>query len=491
MKLAAKFTSLLLVGIVLLLIVDGYLDLHRDIGAMDQDMQRDARQLSETLGPLVAEQWKQGGHKQVEQFLQAFNERESVASGETKSMTVRWVLLEEPDAPQRRPIADNSQLRRVIAGETTSIKRRDEGGESMVTYTKVSTGEASPGALEVTEQDRHSGDRMKRFTSRTVLLASLTAMLGVGMVVLLGREMVGRPLEVLIEKTRRVGTGDLSGPIEMSRRDEFGELATAINSMCDQLSEANEKVETETTARIQAIEELRHADRLRTVGRLASGIAHEIGTPLNVVGGRADMIATGELSSEQTKENAKIIKAESDRIASTIRQLLDFARRDRPNRTNIDLRQIALQTAELLRPLGEKQGVMIEVDLGDALFCDVDFGQIQQLLTNLVINAIHASDNGSKVSMEVARAEFDQQTQHPGAFASIAVIDHGAGIAESDLAQVFEPFFTTKEVGSGTGLGLSIAFGIAQEHGGWIDVDSQVGRGSVFTAYLPIEGGAG
>lgn len=120
-----------------------------------------------------------------------------------------------------------------------------------------------------------------------VLISGLAA-------VMFGFGMIGRPLHRLIKKVRRVGKGDLAGPLPDLGGGEFSELATAVNTMCEQLDEAQKTVQTETEARIAALEQLRHADPLRTVGGLASGIAHELGTPLNVVSGRAGLIAAGK-----------------------------------------------------------------------------------------------------------------------------------------------------------------------------------------------------
>jgi signal transduction histidine kinase len=327
------------------------------------------------------------------------------------------------------------------------------------------------------------------FVRRMVIVTGTTFLLGAGMVVLLGAQVVGRPLRLLLEKTRRIGKGDLSGPIQIRRHDEFGELATAINSMCEQLVDAQNKAHEETTRRIAALEQLRHADRLRTVGRLASGVAHELGTPLNVVGGRASMIAAGKLSDEETINSAQIIKSETDRITNIIRQLLDFARPNTPQRTPVEMRQLANRTIDLLGPLAEKRGVTIgHVAEGQPLTCNVDSGQMQQVLTNLLVNAVQAMSAGGKVSVELRRQQVqppDTVNAPPGEYLLVSVRDEGAGIAAEDMEQLFEPFFTTKQVGEGTGLGLSIAYGIIQEHGGWIDVQSEVGQGSCFTVYLP------
>ena len=142
--------------------------------------------------------------------------------------------------------------------------------------------------------------------------SSATAWLVGGMIVLrravlaaaLGRRYVGLPLDRLIDKTRRIAAGDLSGPVRLDSRDELAELAESLNAMCAAVSESQARIREETAGRVAAVEQLRHADRLKTVGRLAAGIAHQLGTPLNVVSGRASLIASGKLTPERNRRRA-------------------------------------------------------------------------------------------------------------------------------------------------------------------------------------------
>ena len=249
----------------------------------------------------------------------------------------------------------------------------------------------------------------------------------------------------------------------------------------------------ETAARITALEQLRHADRLKTVGRLASGIAHELGTPLNVVAGRAGLIGSGKLDAEQIAESAAAIKLEADKMTTIIRQLLDFARASTPRKLPVDLRTVVRQTIDMIDSIAEKQKVqLIFAPEADEAVAEIDAGQIQQVLTNLAMNAIQAMPQGGQVQFSHPTAAsgrrpapHEGEPDGPSAFYAIEVRDQGVGISEEHMQQLFEPFFTTKEVGAGTGLGLSIAYGIVQEHGGWIDVTSRVGEGSCFTVFLP------
>jgi two-component system NtrC family sensor kinase len=288
---------------------------------------------------------------------------------------------------------------------------------------------------------------------------------------------------------RRVGDGDFSGPLELRGHDELSELAAGLNTMCEQLLDAKEKVRLETEARIRALEQLRHEDRLTTVGKLASGITHELGTPLNVISGRAWMIAKGNLSPREIIEGANTIKAQSERITAMVRQLLDFARLRSTTKTLADLRQITQQAVDLMSSLGYKQKVDICLVAEDTpITANVDAEQIQQVLMNIITNALQAMPEGGKVEVGIEHEHARPPEGYKGSegeYFHIYVKDEGKGISKEDMPHIFEPFFTTKETGEGTGLGLSIALGIVREHGGWIDVQSEPGKGSCFSIYLP------
>jgi signal transduction histidine kinase len=156
-----------------------------------------------------------------------------------------------------------------------------------------------------------------------------------------------------------------------------------------------------------------------------------------------------------------------------------------------DLGALARQIASLLEALGTKRGVSIQcLPPPRPVRAHVDAAQIQQALTNLVVNAIHASERGSIVRITVSSRDTGPEgarVAQQGAWAVLEVRDQGTGIAADKLPEIFDPFFTTKPVGEGTGLGLSVAYGIAQEHGGWIEAESEPAHGSCFRIWLPQE----
>jgi signal transduction histidine kinase len=481
MKLAAKLVSVLVAAITVLFAVDAFITLERESELLQENKRLTARLFGRTLEQfLIAD-----GLPKVRFILEEINRQQ-------EDVHVRWIP--ERDAPWRTADIESDSLppTAIQSGEPIFYRLVDAGGnDRMCTYVRVTPRSQSPAGVEISEPWPHRNRALRRLIVHVVTMTGLMVAVAAVVAMLLGAEMVGRPLKLLIEKTRRVGQGDLSGPIQIRGEDELSELAAAINTMCQELVRSQERFRQEEAARMEAIDQLRHVDRLRTVGGLASGVAHELGTPLSVVAGRASLIASGKLAPEEVTASAEAIKTESQRMTKIIQQLLDFARRKTPQKTLLDLNQLARQTVSLLDPLARKQDILLRMaEPAEAMSARVDAGQVQQVLTNLLVNAIQATPAGGVVDIRISRRNARRPTardEDESGYAYIEIIDHGTGITPEHREHLFEPFFTTKDVGQGTGLGLSIAYGIVDEHGGWIDVESRPGEGSRFSVFLPAE----
>ena len=482
MKLARKLTLALLFGITLVMTGNALLQVRREGTLFDVDSKRDQHAVGRVLRAAVEAVWPAEGEEAARRLI-------ADASRDNPDLVMRWVSLTPAPAAGDAPLAARDRLDAVAKGQEIVLKTRvPSGDERRITYMPVVIGGKLHSALEISES--LSFERgYSRTTELQVLVATLT-MLGLcaTIAMVLGFWFVGRPIQALCDKARRVGLGDLSGPLTVRQHDEIGVLATELNAMCEQLGETNRQLTTATEARIAALEQLRHADRLATVGQLASGVAHELGTPINVMSGRAKMIARGMVTGDAVADSARIIAEQAARITAIVRQLLDFSRRGGPSLGSADLRPIVSRTVELLATLARKHGVTLAVEgSGAALVAQVDQSQIQQVLTNLVVNGLQAMREGGRLTVRLERRHATPPPDvdgAPGEFAAITVEDEGAGIAPENLPRIFEPFFTTKDVGEGTGLGLSVAYGIVREHGGWIDVQSRTGHGSRFTVFL-------
>ncbi len=490
MRLTLKLVMVFMLANIALAIIYGYLAVRREVNLFKTQAAAEAKE----IGPLIANLLKDACRNEADRDVQELLVR--IIDTEQQPLRVNWVWFDSKLDPRASP-EDSIEQPSAIAVET----EEPDGAYYLHVYWPVTLTTQRKGGLDFTHAETELEANKQDIIRRTALLVAGMLLISGLLAVLFGIRLIGRPLEKLIAKARRMGDGCLDGPVHLNSHDELSELAEDLNTMCAKLLESQNKLRQESAAKIAALEQLRHADRLKTVGRLASGIAHELGTPLNVVAGRAGLIGSGKLDAKQVAESAVAIKQEADKMTRIIRQLLDFARASTPHKSPVDLRTVVGQTIDLIDSIAEKQKVqLIFTPQAEEAVAQIDVGQIQQVLTNLTINAIQAMTNGGQVRFVIRRqmgrppegrseegsiGAPDGGAGSPSAFYAIEIHDQGVGIPEEHMQQLFEPFFTTKEVGSGTGLGLSIAYGIVQEHGGWIDVASRVGEGSCFTVYLP------
>ncbi|APR74867.1 Sensor histidine kinase [Minicystis rosea] len=479
MRLVAKLTLALVLGMSVVLTIFGYRSVRREQELLDNYRSRGDQLILHSLSISVLDAWRHDGEAAAHELIEEADRRGD-------GLHLRWVWLDaaRTDAFAPAVSVDTSKARNGVV----RIERVFDGEPRDFVYALIDVGEGRPGAIELSESLEESDLILRSSVESAALAVAALAVLGGIMALGLGAYFVGRPVQAIVDKTRRIGEGDLAGPLDLQQNDELGLVAREINVMSARLEKTLASLAKETAARISTLQQLRHADRLSTVGKLASGIAHELGTPLNVVSGRAKRILRGA-PAEEANDNARIIVEQTDRMTRIIRQLLDFARRRGAQKAPGDVGAIAAEVLALLQPLAHKRG--IELTLADGSSegrADIDLGQIQQALTNLVMNGIQAMHAGGRLTVSLAREQAVPPPSHGGAEASylaIRVADEGEGIKPEHLPHVFEPFFTTKDVGEGTGLGLSVTWGIVEEHGGWIDVQSALGEGTTFTIHLP------
>jgi signal transduction histidine kinase len=473
MRLAAKFISVFLGIVIFILSVDAFVSVQRQRAIFERDMEQDSRLIGHTLSSVLVDIWRSSGERRAMEVLSDVNRSEHL-------IRVRWVWTDVDSNDPRAPRLSPEALKGSAGGQP--VFHTDSKTGMYYAFFPVPGLGTGRGGIEIsrTLSDLRRHDRIT--VVRTALVSALLIFVGAVLSAIAGLSLIGRPLSRILEHTKRMGAGDLSTLLDLNRRDELGQVATGLNVLSADLRDARERARVETEGRIAAIEEARHADRLRTVGQLASGIAHELGTPMNVVTGRAQLIADGGMSPQETLESAKIIKHETERMTAIVRQLLDFARRGAALRMRADLRHVLRRTVSLLEPLAQKRRVTILLEgLDRPAPVDVNEAQIQQVLSNVILNAVEASRAHGSVVVRLGEAG----DPGDGDWIAVTVRDEGDGIPAEHIPRLFEPFFTTKEPGQGTGLGLSIAYGILEEHGGRITVDSTVGLGSVFTIRLP------
>ncbi len=297
------------------------------------------------------------------------------------------------------------------------------------------------------------------------------------------QRQVVRPISRLMESIQRLGRGEPAAPLVIDRRDEIGRVAEAFNTMTAQLDAARQRLLTETEHSLELEQQLRAAETLAVAGKLASALAHEVGTPLNIVSGRAEFLQMSTSLDEAARRDLGIIVSQIDRISKIIRSLLDSVRPQKLEIQSTRLADVLDRILPLLNHPARRRGVAIVVsvpaDLPELL---ADPGQLQQVLINLVLNGLDATPAGGSITIGGRPAAAGGSRRG----IAITVSDTGPGIPAELHSKVFQPFFTTKPAGQGTGLGLAICRDIIKAHSGEIGIDSVPGSGTTFTVWIPV-----
>lgn len=329
------------------------------------------------------------------------------------------------------------------------------------------------------------GRRMARQAIRDVLVrvGILTVVLALVIAVVLQRQVL-RPLADLARSIRDLGEGRRGPPLPVKRQDELGELAAAFNRMTERLEEARQRVVAEGEYALDLEQQLRRSETLAVAGKLASGIAHEVGTPLNIISGRAEIVLQSLPAEHSGRQDLERIIHQIDRVSNIVRSLLDAVRLGKREIQRVPIEVLISRLLLLLEHVVRKRGISITTSIPEDL-SDVagDSGRLQQVFINLLINAVEATPPNGEISISARPCLNDGR---PGV--SVEVTDTGMGIAPDVLGQVFEAFYTTKPAGQGTGLGLAITRDIVRDHGGTIVAQSRPGHRTTFTVWLPEYG---
>jgi len=353
------------------------------------------------------------------------------------------------------------------------------------------------------------GNLEKEITKSQTASILLTLTLVISAIILMTAfvKVVVKPIESLVGITDKISKGDLSKNVDITRKDEIGLLADSFNRMIKSLKKSQEEVEEynrnleekiiERTRELENTQaQLVQSEKMVAIGQLAAGVAHELNNPLGGILGYAQFTlekvqkATPESicqkDLESYKRYLKDIETQSRRCKAIVQNLLRFSRTSK----DVDFSEVSInEVLEDTLTFMEHQLMMNQISLQKNLDENIpviegNAGQLQQVFTNVIINAMHASESDSSITINSrlapALGEFSGAVE-------ITISDEGHGISVKNMKKLFEPFFTTKEVGKGTGLGLSVSYGIVKEHGGEMKVKSKEGKGTTFTIIIPLE----
>lgn len=332
-----------------------------------------------------------------------------------------------------------------------------------------------------------SAENARLYRTRQLFVAyfvlDFIMLMGLGSYIL--SRIVVNPINRLLTATGKITGGQygqrlrVSGSFELARLAEsFNEMSLALQQKDQQVSEHLAALERVNKDLHQAREEAVRTEKMASIGLLAAGMAHEIGTPLASIMGYADLAAVEQPDNPAIQDYARRISADCARIDRIVRGLLDYSRPRASCVETADVRQVANATMELLSQQGVFKQLNVTVTIGEQLpLVKADPHQLQQVLINLLLNSRDALAENGAIALKA---------KNESGLIRIDVMDNGAGIASEDLKYIFDPFFTTKPPGKGTGLGLAIAARIIEGFDGRITVKSKLGTGTCFTIWLPV-----
>jgi signal transduction histidine kinase len=379
-----------------------------------------------------------------------------------------------------------------------------------------------------------AGDLMKNLLdSKKIIL--ITVVLDAVVLIIFGSFLLSRvlvkPIKDLVRLTQKISEGDFSQKIEVTSKNEIGQLIGSFNRMIERLKENQESLENyleslESANRQlkQAQEELIRTEKLASIGRFAAGVAHEVGNPLGAILGYTSILEKEGMDREESKDYLKRIEKEIERINRIVRELLDFARPSKFEIKEVEINKVIESTLSLLSYQKTFKNIETQLDMQpDLPVIKGDESQLSQVFINIILNAIDAMPTGGTLAIQtgihlVGNLDSDRlqriyprrrksdpmesdysrmrRTNPLDAFfkkfsegnrlVRIRISDTGVGIKKEDLENIFDPFFTTKAPDKGTGLGLSVSLRIVESLGGQIRVESEVGKGTTFEVYLPV-----
>jgi signal transduction histidine kinase len=374
-------------------------------------------------------------------------------------------------------------LRRVMERAAPEAGLRQRGTQSVISVIAPLRGRSGSvdGAMEIVQLPTGLDKRMRAAVADVLIRLGVVLVVTIGLTGLVLQRQVLRPLARLTEGIQRLGREDASAPLPVDRDDELGKVAREFNHMAERLREAHRQLLAETARTLHLEQNARQAATLAVAGKLAAGLAHEVGTPLNIISGRAEFALRSLPVDDPRREDLEAIIKQIDRISRVITGLLDVVRPATPKLEPLAVGAAVDEVVPLLRHAAVQRGIALEHTIDDGgLRVRGDAGQLQQVLLNLVVNALEATPAGGRVTIA---AQADRRHGREGVVLRVA--DTGTGIAADVLPRIFESFFSTKPRGQGTGLGLAICRDIAKAHGGEMTVESRPGAGSVFALWIP------
>jgi C4-dicarboxylate-specific signal transduction histidine kinase len=446
------------------------------------EARREAHAYAVALGLAMESAFRQPFRRDVQEIIDRLSRESTVYGVIVYDADGSVLFLSDPLRPE--DAARRQDLEAVLrAGQESSLERdiKNEAVYAVIRPIRDPLGEVL-GAYEVAQPLSFLRAEISR-TRLSFVLITLILLLAVTIMILwLVRSMIARPLAGLVAGAQALARGDLSHRVGgTAASDELSELAREFDRMARSLEGAQTQLVRQTEERILLERRLRESEKLAAVGNISAGLAHEVGAPLHVIRGRAEMMLRRTDLPAPDRRNLRIIVEQIERITRIVQSLLDFTRRPETRVGPVDARAIVAGVAEFLDGEFERMGAALQWEGPEMAWVRADPQLLHQVFINLFVNALQALERAEPPRVVLVRAhqaERDNQV-------IIEVEDNGPGIPDDRLENVFHPFYTTKPSGEGTGLGLAVVKSIISEHGGSITAARGAHGGALFRITLP------
>src|SRR5579862_2880752 len=434
-----------------------YWSIHHSTQSYINDLARESRSTARTISASFDDDIRVGEWDQVDDVLQRIRPDGTEGAVFTNEGKLEHALPGFPDALKLTP----EQIKSATMNAPAEFRIDAEPNREWICHVVPMGPPSHPQTgyvLVATDWTDVRQDLKERGEIAAITgLVTLVAMVAIILVAV--RRYISRPLAELSRRVIRFPSDDSAARIPV--RDEVQLLTGEFRKLGEQLGKARADLLEKHRSEIELERRLLHSDRLATIGSLAAGLAHEIGTPMGVIRGRAEYVLNSHMEERKTSEGLEIIIAQIDRITNIVRMLLDYSRYREPLKLTTDVRPIVQRSLRLLETEAKKRGVRVRTALGDIpLRIDCDPDQLQQVFVNLAVNALDAMRAQGGTLTVAARVDADNGPSH----ITLIFEDSGPGIPESYRERIFDPFFTTKDPGEGTGMGLAICQTIVQTH---------------------------
>lgn len=390
--------------------------------------------------------------------------------------------------------ADPDLQQAIYSGETIKKINPSGGKEHLFISAPLYRNNVTNGALQISLPLTDVEESMASFQQVVVLFTITTAFTFIVLGSLLLTRYLINPLEKLIKVTEDITEGYFPQRLAPSGRNEIGTLAASLSRMSEKLNEDRKKIAQNIQSLEESNRELKKAqdevfrsEKLASVGKLAAGVAHEIGNPIGIIMGYIEILRQNMNQQEENTDTLQRVEKEIMRIDKIIRELLSFSIPSKTTLLPTQINPMIEETASLISHQKAFNTIILEMKLQSGLpYVMADKQQFQQVMINLFINAMDAMPDGGKLIVTTEQYTASRKNTPPGP-PDIRIIaeDTGEGIGKKHINRIFDPFYTTKSAGKGTGLGLSVSLRIIESFGGKISVKSSPGKGTAFTIILP------